>query len=704
MNFEDRLRNHLHDRTAEIHIEPEGVDVLADRVRGRRTRRTIAAAAAALVLIAGLTTVLVTRGDDTPDQVATEGLDDEATEGGTDDADGERGVADAAGTSPADTDDLPDVVLPEPGSALVFTNIDDETSPGGFNVWQNGHARDLYYVLSTAPGSTWEDLEASGRFAPDTLYTWDGDRWATGSFGDRFVTEIDATDRGILYAISTGSVAADGLEAGWSDDGGITWNWTPIDLSGQFGETLPFGFQALTASNGESQLVVVHRPAEADWDEAIALAEKYGVEIDQSTDEIYQIDSTGIAWVPDVYEVGACDAAFNAYFDSLYAEFEEELYEPPVPYEGDLTAEEMAELRAWEEQQRAVWDQRRLDAIDHMQTVPGCEEFSACMVESVDREIAMRDIDTSSAFIELERRAEAGENISDEEWIAAEEEAAAVWDEYNTWMEESGCGVVLYGYFSEPEPSQVERITWEELGVNPPASWSGSTHAYLVADGNVRPLGPEFASSTGWLVDVRSTREGFEVVFDDTAYEPFEAEPGQIDAHFTTWSSLDGEDWSAKTSAAAGYESGAVALDGSTLSIVWTENRSDLIRTNADGTSDRLLLADLAPDLDTSGYTLVGVDSGPYGVVVWASKWDDIEARRDAAGENPALEDGDYVYDPNSIILYSPDGRGWGATPLPGTDIADAIVGRDDVMVFLADPDFNGTDTPPQPVLLGTAD
>ncbi len=55
------------------------------------------------------------------------------------------------------------------------------------------------------------------------------------------------------------------------------------------------------------------------------------------------------------------------------------------------------------------------------------------------------------------------------------------------------------------------------------------------------------------------------------------------------------------------------------------------------------------------------------------------------------------------MILYSPDGRGWGATPLPGTDIAAVIVGRADVMVFLADPDFNGTDTPPQPVLLGAA-
>ena len=54
-------------------------------------------------------------------------------------------------------------------------------------------------------------------------------------------------------------------------------------------------------------------------------------------------------------------------------------------------------------------------------------------------------------------------------------------------------------------------------------------------------------------------------------------------------------------------------------------------------------------------------------------------------------------------MLYSPDGQGWGATPVPGADIADVIVGRTGAMVFLADPDFNGAETPPQPVLFGTA-
>ncbi|MCP4245831.1 MAG: hypothetical protein GY778_02175, partial [bacterium] len=43
---------------------------------------------------------------------------------------------------------------------------------------------------------------------------------------------------------------------------------------------------------------------------------------------------------------------------------------------------------------------------------------------------------------------------------------------------------------------------------------------------------------------------------------------------------------------------------------------------------DRLVLSDLAGDLDTTGYVLIGLDSGPYGIVAWASKGDEIGARR----------------------------------------------------------------------------
>ena len=698
MDFEDRLRDQLHHQTADIEIRPEGVDVLAGRVRTRRTRRVTAAAMAALIVVAGMTGYLIGREADEPAQVATQGGDDESSDETVGDTSSDRDAAAASSPSGSDPSELPDVALPDPGSPLVFTNVDDDSSPGGYSVYQNGWAGDIYYVLSTAPGSTWEELDARGRYGPDTLYTWDGDRWSTGSFGDRFVSEISG-DGGVLYAISTGSVTSDGLAAGTSSDAGESWTWTPIDLSGQFpdGDTQ---YMALTASKDGVQLVVVHRSAGADWEEAIALARSAGVDIDQETDAIFEIDSDGIAWAPDSYVVSPCQAAYNDYFESRYAEDEEELYEPPFAYGDDLTDEQLDELRAWEEEQERVWEDRRLGAIDHVRTVPGCEEFVECTIESDARQKAISEKDQSMEMFEaLERRAEAGEEITDEEWMAAEEASAALWDEYNDWLEQSGCRVVLYGDYDEPDPEDVQRRTWEELGVVAPAAWSGSTHAYLITDGDVRALGAQFAGSDGWLVDVRSSDAGFEVVFDDSSYDEFEAlgaepvEPDQFETVFTTWRSPNGTEWTSSSSSVGGYGSQSATVAGSTLSIAWTERGgSDLIRTNPDGTSDRLRLADLAGELDTTGYELVAVKSGPYGAVAWAANWSEFE--------RGVPED---EYSPNAIVLYSPDGRGWGATSLPGADVTDVIVGRDGVMVFLADPDFNGPDTPPQPVLLGRA-
>lgn len=696
MDFEDRIRDQLHHQTADIEIRPEGVDVLAGRVRARRARRTTAAAMAALILAAGLTGYLIGRQADEPAQVATQGGDDESSEETVGDGTGDGEAAASSASSGSGPSELPDVALPDPGSPLVFVNIEDDTSPGGYSVYQNGRAGDIYYVLSTAPGSTWEELDARDRYGPDTLYTWDGDRWDTGSFGDRFVTEISGDD-GVLYAVSTGSVTGDGLAAGASTDGGENWAWTPIDLSAQFPDG-DVNYMAQTASRGDVQLVVVHRSSGADWSTAIELARSAGLDIDEETDAVYHIDSEGLSWVPDAFQVTPCQAAYNEFFESL--EFEEEYYEPPFGYRDDLTDEELAELRAWEEEQQQLWEQRQLDAIDHMRSVPGCEEYVTCLVESDVRQKAIEDEDESGAvFAELVRRAEAGENISDEEWMAAEEAAAALWDGYNDWMEESGCRVILHGDYDEPDPNEIQRRTWDELGVVPPAAWSGSTHAYLVEDGTVQALGAKFTGSAGWLVDVRATDAGFEVVFDDTDYHEFEGfefeavESEPFEATFTTWSSPDGVDWTSTTSSVGGYESQAATANGTSFSIAWTEaGGSDLIRANPDGSSDRLRLSDLAGELDTTGYELVGVKSGPYGVVSWAAKWGDFE--RGVAEEE---------YSPNAIILYSPDGRGWGATPLPGADVTDVIVGRDGVMVFLADPDFNGPDTPPQPVLLGRA-
>ena len=438
----------------------------------------------------------------------------------------------------------------------------------------------------------------------------------------------------------------------------------------------------------------MHRPDEADWQEAIDLARAAGIDIDPETDDIYDVNSTGLTWVPDFHEVGECNAAYNRYFEDHYADFEQ-VYEPPIPYEGDLTDEEMEILRQWEEEQQSLWDERRRDAVDYMATVPGCEEYHACLAEQTAREAEIQAQErTAGIFADLERRAEAGEEISEEEWIAAEEASMAIWEEHNRWMEESGCQIILYGDYSEPAPEDIQQVTWDELGIIPPEHWEGSTHVDLLEDGEIRPLGERF-SSPGWLMTMRSGATGFEVTFDETVYEPYPGSEGDFTPEYAVWSSPDGVDWTRSTTTEFDYGMQGGALpDGTSFSITWAEeDRSDLVRINPDGSSDRLLLSDLAGELDTEGYVIVGVDSGPYGVVAWASKW----------GDPPRFVEEEFEYDPNSMILYSPDGRGWGVTPTPGVDVADVIVGQSDVMIFLADPDNIGSDTPPHPVLLGTA-
>lgn len=82
----------------------------------------------------------------------------------------------------------------------------------------------------------------------------------------------------------------------------------------------------------------------------------------------------------------------------------------------------------------------------------------------------------------------------------------------------------------------------------------------------------------------------------------------------------------------------------------------------------------------------MNVRAGDYGAVAWAVKWQDTNGNGQP-------------YD--SIVLYSPDGVEWGATDVPDVEVVDVIVGDQEVVLFLNDPDRD--EGVAQPIMLGRA-
>ncbi len=112
-------------------------------------------------------------------------------------------------------------------------------------------------------------------------------------------------------------------------------------------------------------------------------------------------------------------------------------------------------------------------------------------------------------------------------------------------------------------------------------------------------------------------------------------------------------------------------------------------------------LADLAPGVDTNGYFVEGVQAGPYGIVVWATRWDEGSNGNDG----PPASD--------SLVLFSTDGISWGTTEVAGFSINGAIVGENDIMLAPYDPQIEfqmyeegkkAIDLPPVPIVLARVD
>ncbi len=671
MNFDDRLRNHLHTQNADLTVPAEGVDAVHARSTQRKNRRLAGGAIAAFAVVLAIGVAAIGLGSNDSVDFATDGGEDSATT--TTLAEPTEAAAQPA---PAELES----VLPEPGDALSLAPISSDGAPGGFNLYSSGSADGVYFVVSTAPGLRYDDLPEGEWARADTVYSFDGSEWTnqTSATGDRFVSNIEGAANGVLYAVSTGSQTDVGLAIGSSTNSGTDWDWTPIDLSPVFGDdssTWPPYTVNQAIHEGQRLLVIATFPS-VDFDEALELANANGAGIPQGA-IVANADVHGISWIESpetTNEQGNpnCQAIASQKSDELWSKIDEA--EPVFDWNGELTPEEQAEVDAWLQKAREREAKTQRQVFDAVEAVEGCERFVECSRQSNARQESI-NARIEEIFDELGLELDAV--LSDEQLdtIQAVYEDEQV--DTEAWLESSGCSTEL-NFFEEGGIEQQYR-TWDELGVATPADWEPIQNAFLTNGDSVTNLGDPFANA-GFVVGVGHDGGAWTVTFDDTSYDSAIGEP--VTQSFVEYSSDDGATWTSKAIDGFNFRSNTLA-DGSSFGLNYDDDMSSIIRRDANGSAVTLDLASLAPDLDTATYGLADISTGEYGVVAWASRWNDDAGSAD------------------SILLYSPDGQGWGATELLDTQVTHAIVGEDGVIVFTSEPGRYPGD--PQTVFLATA-
>ena len=667
MTFDDRLRTQLTEQTNDLVITPEGVDGVRARSRRRKQRRA-AGATLSIAAIAIVGALALFGPDNEQANLATEG--DAAPTDTT-------AASSNATVEPAPVLDA-QVVLPDPGSALSLSPANNKGAPGGYNLFQTGRANDTYFVVSTAPGLTYEDTE--GEFIrPNTLYTFDGSQWSQNELTDRFVSGFDSSSNGVIYAVSTGTSTTQELSVGRSTNG-VSWEWTPIDLTGAFGtdtSTWPI-YTVQQATRDGQRFVVVATNAAVDFDVARRLARDAGADLDES-DEIVSASATGVSWFEQV-EQPPCAAADNEISQDLW---NEEPEGPEFDFERELTEAEQAELEQFWKVQEARGLEIRSETLALLADIDGCTAYVSCVTELADASAAageqIDDLLASFGTDPFNSTGLSDEQTTELDRLYEEKESAE-----QRWLEESGCAETLGWHVgTEDDPTPVKSARWSDLGVTPPESWAPTQYGYVIDGDVVTELGGLFPDQTGFLVDVSDVNGSWTVTFDSTDYTLVEGFDVPIESTFIEWTSKDGQQWSSSPTTWVYQTEAQTLTNGVGLSISWTEQEPQLIRRNVDGSTNALLLGDLAPDLDTDGYSLARVATGEYGAVVTAVNWSRLETG------------GNY----SSIVLYSPDGLGWGATSVPDVEVVEAVVGSDDVIVFLNDP--NREPGSAQPILIG---
>lgn len=186
---DDRISRYLHDQAGAIELRPSTPASVVHRARRRRrVRRTTVVAAAVVTL--GTSTVVATRGNDDPAEVAAQ--------------------------SAAVTPSTLDWSVVEATSGLAADHF------GGSVVAADG----AVYSLSTAPGPLGPDAE----LGPAMLYrSTDGAEWSPVGMPDDFWPTSLAGQGGRLYSVGTAPAGgAVTYRLASSDDGGATWSTAEV--------------------------------------------------------------------------------------------------------------------------------------------------------------------------------------------------------------------------------------------------------------------------------------------------------------------------------------------------------------------------------------------------------------------------------------------------------------------------------------------
>jgi len=427
---------------------------------------------------------------------------------------------------------------------LTLAAASNVNAPGGFSFVSSGADGGVYYVVSTAPGLRFEDLDPGEEFPrPATVYAFDGSSWSNTTItGDRFVSGItNGSTGGVLYAVSTGTPTDSGLNFGTSTNLGTDWDWTPIDLTAVFGPDMSTWPQYVVsyATHGSQHLVIVNSSSQADYDEAFKLAVASGAKIDR-VDDVLSVDETGIAWFDnspieiDPDEPVNCAAVADRRSMELWQEAE--VIDYASDFDGEFSSEEATELdpefEAFLDENDAQAKRIQDQMLETVREYDECTTFADCLAELYIRqnEVGMRvtELYEEAGISQLQEPDAALIEAVDELYESATEAT-------DSWLDESGCSeqIDLYG---ETDHAERERYaTWEELGVTAPNEWNPIRHAFLVDGDDVSSLGSPFGEETGYLVEVSHDGDAWNVVLDSPNFT-VDSEPT-----FTQWTSIDGQ-------------------------------------------------------------------------------------------------------------------------------------------------------------------
>lgn len=285
MSIEKRLADHMAEQSERLSFPASDPQEIINRPPSGQARIVTTLAALAVVVAAGVGFWSLSSGNETTEIAASE--TDQAVEtddGAEDGADGDDADGDGDGSGEGAASGGPFV-------DLSITDVTGDNSPGSGRVVQDDG---VYYVLSTAPGrvrldDNLSEDEWNRLFRPNTIYSLADGGWQANKVEDRFVSDFTVDD-GILYALSTGTLAGDETTSyGTSTDRGASWQWQPLS-------DLPPVNQVAMLNNGDGTMIVASRWGSPGYEETIRTAQDAGFDV--SEENLRQFDSTGFSYLP----------------------------------------------------------------------------------------------------------------------------------------------------------------------------------------------------------------------------------------------------------------------------------------------------------------------------------------------------------------------------------------------------------------------